>query len=330
MKRILLTYLTTAFASAEDELSIRELVHNLGNVQKSWQSGHNSKFNLEHKISDYDYLNGVLNVTKIGLLERPVADYSTDVELPENFDWRLVAGEMCPSLLEIRDQGSCGSCWAFGAVESFTDRLCIQSKGQYTADMSAEDLLSCCGLTCGFGCNGGDLTGAWEYIARHGICTGGLYQGSGCRPYSIPPHTHNSISYNYDTPECVKECQTSYTANTYADDKISGVNAYAVPSLNVAAIQQEILENGPVEASFMVYEDFYAYKGGVYYYVYGKPRGAHAVKVLGWGVDGETGLEYWLAANSWNTGFGIDGFFKIRRGTNECQIEVGMHAGMAI
>ena len=186
---------------------------------------------------------------------------------------------------------------------------------------------SCCGHTCGLGCNGGDLTAAWEYLSRHGICTGGLYEGTGCRPYSIPA-SHQVSGYT-DTPECVKQCQSSYTLNSYEQDKISGVSAYAVPSLNVKAMQQEIFENGPVEASFMVYEDFYAYKEGVYYYVYGKPRGAHAVKVIGWGYDESSGMDYWLAANSWNTQFGIDGYFKIRRGTNECQFEVGMHAGMS-
>merc|ERR1711879_110657 len=109
----------------------------------------NTNFMQDHKVSHYHYLNGVLNVTKVGL---PVkSEYSNEPDLPENFDWRVVAGDMCPSLLEIRDQGSCGSCWAFGAVESFTDRLCIQSKGKHTVDMSAEDLLSCCGYTCGFG-----------------------------------------------------------------------------------------------------------------------------------------------------------------------------------
>ena len=108
--------------------------------------------------------------------------------------------------------------------------------------------LSCCGYTCGFGCNGGDLTGAWEYLVRHGVCTGGLFEGTGCRPYSIPPS--HQLTYT-DTPECVKECQPAYTQNAYEQDKISGVSAYAVPSLNVQAMQQEIFDNGPVEASFM-------------------------------------------------------------------------------
>ena len=117
-----------------------DLIKKLDSIEKSWTSGHNANFDLLKSTHDYDYLNGVLNVTKVGKNVKSISDYKLDGNLPENFDWRDIAGDYCPSLLEIRDQGHCGSCWAFGAVESFTDRLCIQSQGQLTADMSAEDL----------------------------------------------------------------------------------------------------------------------------------------------------------------------------------------------
>lgn len=72
------------------------------------------------------------------------------------------------------------------------------------------------------------------------------------------------------------------------------------------------MTNGPVEVLFYVYEDFYSYKSGVYKHVTGDDLGGHAVKLLGWGV--ENGEPYWLCANSWGTGFGENGFFKILRG----------------
>ncbi len=54
--------------------------------------------------------------------------------------------------------------------------------------------------------------------------------------------------------------------------------------------------------------------------------GGHAVRILGWGVD-KQGVDYWLVANSWGPEWGLDGFFKIRRGTNECGIESTPAAG---
>lgn len=79
------------------------------------------------------------------------------------------------------------------------------------------------------------------------------------------------------------------------------------------------MTNGPVEVLFFVYEDFYAYKNGVYQHKTGKNLGGHAVKILGWGV--EKNQPYWLVANSWGTEWGDKGFFKILRGVDECGIE---------
>jgi len=56
--------------------------------------------------------------------------------------------------------------------------------------------------------------------------------------------------------------------------------------------------------------------------------GGHAVKIIGWGVDSTSKLPYWLVANSWNTDWGkLGGFFKIKRGNNECGIEEAIVAG---
>jgi len=54
--------------------------------------------------------------------------------------------------------------------------------------------------------------------------------------------------------------------------------------------------------------------------------GGHAVKVLGWGI--EDGTNYWIVANSWNNNWGDNGFFKIGRGNDECEIEEQIVAGL--
>ena len=87
----------------------------------------------------------------------------------------------------------------------------------------------------------------------------------------------------------------------------------------------ELSTVGSVEAAFTVYEDFLTYKSGVYTHKTGRALGGHAVKILGWGV--ESGVDYWLVANSWNEDWGDKGFFKILKGQNECGIESGIVAG---
>jgi len=86
------------------------------------------------------------------------------------------------------------------------------------------------------------------------------------------------------------------------------------------------MTHGPVEASFTVYADFPTYKSGVYHHTTGSALGGHAIKIVGWG--NEAGSDYWLIANSWNADWGLKGFFKIKRGSNECGIEGGIVAGI--
>ena len=61
-----------------------------------------------------------------------------------------------------------------------------------------------------------------------------------------------------------------------------------------------------METGFTVYADFMSYSGGIYEHVTGGVRGGHAVKIVGWGVEG--GINYWICANSWGTSWGDGGY----------------------
>lgn len=61
--------------------------------------------------------------------------------------------------------------------------------------------------------------------------------------------------------------------------------------------------NGPMEAGFEVYHDFFNYKSGVYHHVSGDLAGGHAIKILGWGQDSD-GTDFWICANSWGSSWG--------------------------
>lgn len=259
----------------------------------------------------------------------PVKTVEVLKDLPENFDAR-VQWPNCPTIKEIRDQGACGSCWAFGMVESASDRICIQSGGKVNAHLSAEDLTTCC-HTCGNGCNGGFVGAAWEYWERDGLVTGGQYNTKqGCQPYKVKSCDHHVVGKlkpcegDGPTPRCEKKCEAGYNVS-YSDDKHYAKSSYSVRG--VTKIMTEIMTNGPVEGAFSVYKDFLTYKSGVYEHKTGSFLGGHAIRILGWGV--EDGTDYWLVANSWNPDWGDNGFFKIKRGSDECGIESNIGAGMA-
>lgn len=248
--------------------------------------------------------------------------------VPSSFDARLQWGAKCPSVNEIRDQGACGSCWAFGASEAMTDRICIASYGKQQYHISAQDLVSCCS-SCGDGCNGGDPGSAWDYFQNTGVVTGGNYgSNSGCLPYEIPMcnhhvnGTHGPCGNEVSTPACTNRCKDGESWNAA---KHFGASSYSVPG-DVASIQAEIYQNGPVEGAFTVYDDFLNYKSGVYVQTSQNELGGHAIKILGWGT--ENGIDYWLCANSWNNQWGDNGFFKIQRGVDMCGIEDDVVAGV--
>ncbi|XP_064462542.1 cathepsin B-like isoform X2 [Ornithodoros turicata] len=254
--------------------------------------------------------------------------HDTDgLPIPDEFDSRTHWSH-CPTVSEIRDQGSCGSCWAFGAAESMSDRHCIHN-GLHV-HLATDDLLACCS-TCGDGCNGGYPAAAWSYWVDSGIVTGGNYgSNEGCLPYPVKPCDHHvngtlgPCGKDPPTPRCVHVCRRGYGRN-YQNDKHFGLSSYSI-SDNVTQIQAEIMKNGPVEASFSVYSDFVTYKSGVYQQHSGILMGGHAIRILGWGVEDD--VPYWLIANSWNREWGDGGYFKILRGSNECGIEDDIVAGI--
>jgi C1A family cysteine protease len=86
-----------------------------------------------------------------------------------------------------------------------------------------------------------------------------------------------------------------------------------VPSSKVQAITEhdikhEIMTNGPVLSSMIVFEDLLNYHSGIYYHKEGEIVGAHAILIIGWG-ETETGVKYWEVQNSWGDDWGQQGYF---------------------
>ena len=89
-------------------------------------------------------------------------------------------------------------------------------------------------------------------------------------------------------------------------------------------IKEELYENGPLETGFAVFSSFMNYKSGIYQYKDGIIQGGHAVKIIGFGHDDTSGLDYWICANSWGPDWGESGFFRIAWG--ECNIDYSVLA----
>ena len=211
-------------------------------------------------------------------------------DIPTNFDPRDGSKFAAKCIHPIRDQQQCGSCWAFGAASALSDRFCISGKDVILAP---QDPVSC--DRNNYGCDGGYLNYVWSYFTNTGVVS------EDCWPYT-------SGNGNSGT------CRTTCTGSGQQWIKYKCQSGSVVHPTTVAAIQAELYNNGPMEGAFTVYEDFFNYKSGVYYHQSGSRAGGHAIKILGYGHDSASGLDYWLAANSWGPSWGDNGYFKIKQG----------------
>lgn len=253
--------------------------------------------------------------------------------VPTSFDPRT-QWPKCTVIGKVRNQAGCGSCWAFGATESFEGSRCI-STGEDT-EFSADDTAACSSFF-GNGCNGGQPTAANRWFVSKGVVTGGEYgTKDGCLPYVCPPCKKGLYPPDCPTDQCssllkcAKKCSNSDYAKDYAGDKTKAQSAFSVQS--VSKMMQALSTTGPLAVAFTVYADFPTYASGVYVHHTGGELGGHAVAMLGWGT--ESGKAYWLIKNSWSEKWGDAGFFKIAKGVDECGIEDDvsgtLHAATAV
>lgn len=169
-----------------------------------------------------------------------------------------------------------------------------------------------------------------------GLATGGDYNTTdSCQPYHIAPCEHfgnatglPQCDNKWHLAMCKFSCIPEYTKKTFKEDHHVSRSFYRIQN-SERQIQLEIMRNGPVSAIFQVHEDFLSYKSGIYTKTIGDKIGWHTVKIIGWGTDYEGGVNtgYWLVANSWNSGWGMEGYFKILRGMNHLKIEQYVMAG---
>jgi len=263
---------------------------------QTWTAGVNPRFE-GMTVGQAKALLGVKfdSAAKVNCTHTPALDYN-EAAAPASFDCRT----QWPKFIHpIRDQGQCGSCWAFAAAESFSDRLAIATNGSTNEVLAPQELVSCDDKGEDQGCDGGYPGDAFDYLQHTGLPT------EACYKYA---------SGDGDTGTCKKTC---HDGSAKKMEKLKSWKYVVGEDAMIAAVQ-----DGPVAVAFAVYNDFFNYVSGVY--KADKTSGLagyHAVKMLGYGEEKST--KYWTVANSWATSWGNKGYFNIVRGVNECGMENG-------
>ena len=193
---------------------------------------------------------------------------------PASLDWRDNNGNYVSA---VTNQKKCGSCWAFAMTAGLESNVLRTQNSSGPVDLAEQVMLSCSGVGS---CNGGTLNASF-------------LQETGLPDESAYPYTATDGS-----------CDTAAPGWQSTAHKIA---AWGSVSKTLKAIKTAINENGPLPTAFYVYEDFMHYKSGVYSYTTGKKLGGHAVLLVGYN-DPE---QYFIVKNSWGTGWGENGFFKI-------------------
>ena len=200
--------------------------------------------------------------------------------LPAAFDWRVWGG-----VSDIRNQGGCGSCWAFATVGTLESNIAIMD-GDHV-DLSEQWLLSC--NFDGWDCDSGGF--AHDYhIDKPDPCLG-----------TGAVHEHSFPYVEWEAP-----CNCPYSHIYWIDDW-----AY-VSSNTVADIKAAIYAYGPVATSIHAdYDAFKAYNGGIFNACEDSDTD-HAVVLVGWNDNEGGGV--WILRNSWGTDWGSGGYMRIPYG----------------
>ncbi|XWS18507.1 hypothetical protein CRYUN_Cryun32bG0049900 [Craigia yunnanensis] len=254
--------------------------------RKSAKGDHRVGLNKFADMSNEEFRKAYLSkvkkpINKGSTLSRNIGRKVQSCDAPSSLDWRnygIVTG--------IKDQGSCGSCWAFsstGAIEGINALV--------TGDLvtlSEQELVDC--DSTNYGCDGGYMDYAFEWVINNG---------------GIDTETDYPYTGVDGTCNVTKEETKVVSIDGYQDVEESD-------SALLCAVVQQPLSVG-IDASSI---DFQLYTGGIYDgSCSDNPNDIdHAVLIVGYGS--EDSEDYWIVKNSWGTSWGMDGYFYLKRDTD--------------
>jgi len=270
-----------------------EYATRLSNFQESVRriayanSGHGAQFAL-NKFSDMstdEFKNTVLMKNTLGQVDTRDAKPFTPVgDLPTSFDWREKGG-----VTAVKDQGQCGSCWAFSATEAIESANLLAGKVNTNISLSPQQIVDC-DHDFVFGCDGGRPSAGYAYIIKVG----------GQEGIDDYPYTAKTGSCAFD-----------------ASDIEASISTYKSIPHDESSLQQELVNLGPLSICLDA-AHWQDYSSGVLSPTqccsYGICMLDHCVQLVGYNTTGN----YWLVRNSWGTDWGENGYIELEMGHNTC------------
>jgi len=234
--------------------------------------------------------------------------------LPNNWDWRNVGG--VNYVPEPRMQENCGSCYVFSMITSLESRLRVITNNKDKTIFSRQFPISCNFYT--EGCNGGYPILVAKFSSEFEL---------------IP---ESCFEYKPNNSKCSDVCDFKKFQKKYFVTKYEYLGGF-YGNTNEVEIMKEIRARGPIPGNMTVPWSFSYYKSGIYSQNEIKSNAGnlskttmldnhlswssvdHSILLVGYGE--ENGIKYWIGMNTWGKNWGENGFFRILRGENDCNIE---------
>jgi C1A family cysteine protease len=233
----------------------------------------------------------------------PVTKSLKQSTVPASYDWRHPDQNRPVAVTAVKDQGQCGSCWAFSATEEVESAWILA--GHQAVALSPEQTVDCDQVDQG--CNGGDTVTAYAYMEGAGV------QSEASYPYQAG-NSGSAGNCNYDASKVVAKV----TGFTYATPSCSD----SCSNQNEGLLKQNLYNVAPasicVDAS-----TWQTYTSGILTSASGCQSAYdaldHCVQLVGYGTD-PSGTPFWSVRNSWATSWGEAGYIRLKYGENTCGV----------
>lgn len=244
-------------------------------------------------------------------ISRMVPDNSPEVSYlqraPSSLDWRNNNGDWTTP---VKDQGICGSCWAFSAVGTAESAFNIHyNNPNLDMDLSEQYLVSDCS-------GSGNCSGGWKHAALNYIRTDGI-PGESCMPYVDGMADGCDASCSMCTYVCSDRTCSDRCAGYIT--QLSKLGTIYYVSASIPVIEDAIYNKGPVSVSLGIGDGVGGSFDGDVYRCIDDANSNHAVIIVGYYDSGIPATSYWIVKNSWGSTWNGDGYYKV--GFNECGIQ---------